>query len=191
MRSALAEQTGAAILLAAGFARRFGSDKRSFVLEDGRPMLQATVATYATVFERLTVVMRPEDTELAAQIAGCDVTVARHAYLGMGHSLSAGIRSLPDVDFVFVGLGDMPFIEAATLRQLVDVMSQLDEAAIVQPVYHSSTGHPVGFGRAHLKALAQLTGDVGAKSVVQAHGERVQAVAVDDEGVIRDLDVPP
>ena len=64
MRSALAEQTGAAILLAAGFARRFGSDKRSFVLEDGRPMLQATVATYATVFERLTVVMRPEDTEL-------------------------------------------------------------------------------------------------------------------------------
>lgn len=149
------------------------------------------MATYSAVFERLTVVMRPEDTELAAQISDCSVTVANDAHLGMGHSLSAGMRSLQGVDFVFVGLGDMPFIETATLRQLVDAMTKLDAAAIVQPVYRESTGHPVGFGHAHLKALAQLTGDVGAKSVVRAHSKQVYEVVVDDEGVIRDIDIPP
>ena len=154
-------------------------------------MLHATVATYLAVFELLTVVMRPEDTALAAQISGCDIIYAGDAHLGMGHSLSAGMLSLPPVDFAFVGLADMPFIATATLRELVDCMGQLDDHAIVQPFYRDSPGHPVGFGRAHFDALSNLTGDVGAKAVVQTHGSQLRAVQVDDVGVIRDLDVPP
>ena len=154
-------------------------------------MLHATVATYLAVFEFLTVVMRPEDTALAAQISGCDITYAGDAHLGMGHSLSAGMRSLPPVDFAFIGLADMPFIATATLQELVDCMGQLDDDAIVQPFYRDTPGHPVGFGRAHFDALSNLTGDVGAKAVVQTHRSQLRTVEVDDAGVIRDLDVPP
>ncbi|MCZ6657889.1 MAG: nucleotidyltransferase family protein [Gammaproteobacteria bacterium] len=187
----LAERTGAAILLAAGFSRRFGTDKRQFTLDDGQPMLPATIATYLAVFEFLTVVMRPEDTALAAQISGCNIVYAGDAHLGMGHSLSAGMRSLLPVDFAFIGLADMPFIATSTLQQLIDCMGQLDDDAIVQPFYRDTPGHPVGFGRAHFDALSNLTGDVGAKTVVQTHGAQLRAVKIDDAGVVRDLDVPP
>ena len=154
-------------------------------------MLTATASTFATVFEHLTVVMRPEDAELAAHLAGIGVTYAEQAHLGMGQSLSAGIRALHPVDFVFVGLADMPFLKIDTLRELVGVMEPLDDDAIVQPVYRSTPGHPVGFGRAHFDALSKLTGDVGAKAVVAAERTYLRQVIVDDPGVIRDVDVPP
>jgi molybdenum cofactor cytidylyltransferase len=48
----------------------------------------------------------------------------------------------------------------------------------------------VGFGAACLAALAGLTGDDGAKSVVAAHRDSLARIDVDDAGTLADVDRP-
>jgi molybdenum cofactor cytidylyltransferase len=192
--------TGGAILLAAGYGRRFGSDKRCHRLADGTPLLTASLRAYAPAFPRLIVVLRPDDRALAAAVAS--ETSAAHArvvrcpdaHLGMGHSLACGVRAAAGWRYAFVALGDMAWVQADTLARLVTAMEAAAAAAddsIVQPTHRGTPGHPVGFGAGLFPALACLSGDAGARGLVGAAGPRLIRVPVDDPGVVTDLDTPP
>ena len=63
-------------------------------------------------------------------------------------------------------------------------------ALVAAPFHRGERGHPVGFGAACYAALAALTGDEGAKTVVAAQRDRVVRVEVDDAGILRDVDTP-
>jgi molybdenum cofactor cytidylyltransferase len=199
--SSTAGDDGGALLLAAGFSRRFGSDKRRHRLDDDTSLLGASVRLYAQAFDRLIVVLRPEDDDLVTDVAAATATLAAppsaprivrcaDAHLGMGHSLACGARAANGWDYLFVALADMAWIRPATLRYLRSVLAAAPRDAIVQPVYRRTPGHPVGFGAAHRNALARLSGDAGARSVLRDAGDRLIQVAVDDPGVLEDLDTP-
>ena len=49
-------------------------------------------------------------------------------------------------------------------------------------------GDPVGFGAAFYQALAALTGDEGAKTIIAAHRDRMIRIDVEDPGILRDID---
>ena len=176
-------------MLAAGFARRFGSDKRQWRMPDGRTLLEGSLARYQTGFESVLVVLRPEDRDWAGRLRGCTTVFAPEAHLGMAHSLAAGIAAAKEFDGAFIALGDMPWIKPSTLEALRRSLN--DRRAIVHPLHNGAPGHPVGFGQAHFKALMNLTGDAGAKAVLGENQQRIIAIDVADDGVIRDLDVPP
>lgn len=191
-----------ALLLGAGFSRRFGSDKRRHLvtLPDGSrvPMLCATAGLYARVFVETVVVVRVGDEDLStllARQAGVRTVVAADAAGGMGHSLAAGIRAVSGWSYAFVGLGDMPFVRPETLRELRTTMERCladgQRSCILQPWHDGRPGHPVGFGAPHFAALAALTGDEGARRVLRdAHHDLVR-LEVDDPGVLQDVDEPP
>ena len=186
---------GGALLLAAGVSRRFGADKRTHLLPDGTSLLQATANKYVGCFDHVVVVLRPTDAELARELTtrfggGLRVVTAAQAHLGMGHSLAAGIGAVGNWDYAFVALGDMPFVETATLRQLEGAMASTDGAAIIAPVFEGRPGHPVGFGHDHFEALGALTGDSGARSIIKKFAHQVVEVAVSDPGVLHDVDRP-
>ena len=183
--------TGGVIILAAGFSRRFGSDKRLFKLSSGKTLLQATCQNYRLAFTNVAVVVRAEDEALVNELGTIDTVIARDADLGMGHSLASGVSAKKHWDFLFVALGDMPFISSDTLARLVSKLTTSADGTIVQPVYQGQPGHPVGFTPAHYDTLARLQGDDGARSVVANAGARVVCLSVDDAGVIRDIDEPP
>jgi molybdenum cofactor cytidylyltransferase len=80
-----------------------------------------------------------------------------------------------------------------TLARLLEALTENmtdDPARIVVPEYRGTPGHPVGFGAAHLPALAALTGDRGARAVLQASATAPVRIDVDDPGVLRDVDRP-
>lgn len=191
-----------ALLLGAGFSRRFGSDKRRHLLTlaDGRrlPMLCATAELYARAFAETVVVVRPEDEGLRTRLAdesGVRSVIAEDAAGGMGCSLAAGIRAVSGWSYAFIGLGDMPFVSPGTLSRLRETMEQLlardRDHAILQPWHDDRPGHPVGFAAAHFGALAALTGDEGARRVLRDVPDDVVRLEVDDPGVLQDLDEPP
>lgn len=189
---------GGAVLLAAGFGRRFGSDKRRHVLADGTPLLLASLRLYRAALHDVLVVLRPEDDELADAVtheaaAGAGSTrVVRcpDAHRGMGHSLACGARAAAGWDYLFVALADMAWIRPETLLRLRETLAAAPPDAVLQPVHRGRPGHPVGFGAVHFPRLAALTGDEGARSVVRAAGTALIRLEVDDEGVLEDLDVP-
>ena len=79
----------------------------------------------------------------------------------------------------------MPFILPSSIERVVAAMA--DDAVSV-PVLGGEFGHPVGFGRAFGSALSGLSGDRGARPLFEQG--RVIEVAVDDLGVLWDVDVP-
>lgn len=189
--------SGGTLLLAAGFGRRFGADKRRQRLADGTPLLLASVARYGAIFPAVTVVLRPEDDDLAHDVlalpsrAALRVERCAEAVEGMGRSLACGAAACRHWTYLFVALGDMPWVREETLARLLAAMTDdADPQRIVIPEFRGKPGHPVGFGAAHLPALAALGGDSGARAVVQASSTPPLRVDVDDAGVLRDVDRP-
>lgn len=187
---------GGALILAAGFARRFGSDKRRHRLPDGRTLLEATACRYAAVFVNVAVVLREGEADLAEELSEACPTVrivtAGDAELGMGHSLAAGVRAVrDDWSWIAVGLGDMPWIREDTLTDLLHAFRAAEGSSIIQPRLGDRVGHPVLFGAACFAELTRLTGDAGARSVLERHRDAVRQVDVNDPGIFEDLDHPP
>lgn len=184
--------TGAVLILAAGRGRRFGSDKRRARLPDGRTLLGATVARYGEVFDRVIVVLRAGEA-LPADCAGAGVEAvgAPRADRGMGASLADGVGACADAPWLFVALGDMPWVRTPTLRTLRRAAEDAPagDSPVIQPLHDGRPGHPVGFRAPLFPALARLDGDVGARPVVRAAG-RILRVPVDDPGIRRDADTP-
>ncbi|MBG6289392.1 nucleotidyltransferase family protein [Pseudomonas nitroreducens] len=182
--------TVVALVLAAGQGSRFGADKRRAVLPDGRSLLAHSVERAQAVFDDVRVVLRAgEQADAFGLPAGCRVIHSPDAALGMGHSLAAGAASLLDSDAqaVAILLGDMPWIAPETLRALADAAGA---STILFPLHDGQRGHPVLFGRDFWPELTQLTGDEGARAVVQAHRDSCVVVEVKDAGVLRDVDTP-
>lgn len=196
----------AAILLAAGASRRFGSDKRLHRLAGGATVLDTAVGRYLAVAElsELLVVVRGDDAALAARLRGCfadprlQVLCATEARLGMGHSLAraAACVAARRPGAVLVGLADMPFVRSSTIGRLIAAYrdatggGQVAGSRIVRPEHEGEPGHPVLFDAMLLPALAALHGDIGARQVVQANRQHLLQVAVADAGVLRDVDRP-
>ena len=181
----------AALVLAAGRGRRFGSDKRVAVLPGGKRLLETTLARVMEAFDDVWVVLRPGDDPAAL---GVDprVTVVRaeRADDGMGVSLAAGIRVVAgtsDAVAVAVLLGDMPWIEVETLVKLKGLAGT---ERIVVPVFEGKRGHPVVFGKCFWGDLMDLEGDQGGKRVIDGNLQAYLPVAVKDHGVTKDMDSP-
>ncbi|PMR76592.1 nucleotidyltransferase family protein [Billgrantia endophytica] len=183
----------AALVLAAGRARRFGNDKRCASLPARGMLLAATLATLRPHFGEIRVVLGIEDDPAHLGIAkdiGTIVAVAETAEQGMGASLAAGIHALraeSQALAVAVMLGDMPWVSRESFALLC---TQASDRAIVRPFYRGQGGHPVLFGRCFWGSLEQLTGDEGARSVVCRHRDACIEVEVQDPGVVQDVDRP-
>ena len=179
------------ILLAAGRGRRFDpsgvQDKLLQRLADGDAVVVASARHLLGVLPRVIAVVPPADRGVAAALRalGCEVTVCQEADTGMGTSLAHAVAvSLPGAQAWVIALGDMPFVDPATIQALSDALVR--GADIAAPVFEGKRGNPIGFGAVHLPALLALAGDEGARRIVRA--APVVEVAVDDLGILRDVD---
>ncbi len=185
-----------AVLLAAGFSRRFGAGDKRLAPFRGTTIATSTATLYVAAFAEVRVVIRADDEALSTLLSQLPATnislcTTEEAHLGLGHSLASGCANL-EWDWAFVGLLDMPYVRRETLNTLIDACARAQDTrtTIIQPRYKEQPGHPVGFQRAHFQALSELRGDVGAKSIVEQHHKHIEFVDTGDRGVIDDIDRP-
>lgn len=186
----------AGILLAAGRGRRFDPaglrNKLLQPLADGEPVVVASARKLLAAVPRVVAVVAPDDGGVGFHLSalGCDVTVCPGADSGMAQSLTHAIRHTlawaPAPRAWLVALGDMPYVDPATLQALAAALAA--GADIAAPVLDGRRGNPVGFGAVHLDALLALRGDAGARRLLQAFP--VTEIAVRDPGIFRDVDTP-
>ena len=178
-----------AIVLAAGASRRFGADKRLHPI-DGVPLLARTLAVYCSVLPQVAVVIQPQQPSVAALVraARCRIVEAADAHQGQSRSLAAGVCAMRTHDGLLIGLADMPFVQADTLRALVAAMVEHPQH-IVRAHCRGRPGNPIGFPARLFEALTRIEGDRGARQIVAA-ADCVMAVEVDDPGIHQDVDRP-
>ena len=177
------------LLLAAGRAARFGSDKRLARLSGGQCLLNTCIATVCAADLPLRVALRSGDDALAEDLEARSIATLRcaDAPRGMGATLAEAVRQLPPWEAVLVALADMPWLRADSVRA---VAAAAGEGCICIPSFRGRRGHPVAFGARFLPDLARLDGDNGARELTVRHARAVRELALDDPGIVRDVDRP-
>ena len=159
------------LVLASGRGERFaasgGGTHKLQALLAGKPVLQHTLDAVAA--------------------SGLPWHLEDASHDGMGDTIAAAVRATPEAAGWLVLPGDLPLVQAATLRAVAHALAQ---HAVVVPMFKGTRGHPVGFSAACRDALLGLKGNQGAASVVNAHAaiNSVAYVDVADEGAVTDID---
>jgi molybdenum cofactor cytidylyltransferase len=186
----------AAIVLAAGEGRRFGSPKQLALLR-GRPLLQHVLdaANAAPGLGDVLLVLGAHADEIVAKVCGGKARVVRcdEWREGMAASLRAGAAALPsDAEAALILLGDQPLVTPALIALVLDhAAAEAAEGNAVDAVrisYDNVPGHPVLLGRKILARIPMLRGDVGARDLLSA--AEVRLVESIDTGGGVDVDTP-
>lgn len=184
----------ALILPAAGLSSRMrGGDK---LLEEvcGMPCLRAMALRGLKAGLSVIVTLPASDHPRALALAETPVrrVTVRDASEGMAASLRAGIAALPEgTEAALILPPDMPDIQSEDLGALVTAAEAQPEALILQASTEDGTpGHPILFRKALFAEFADLTGDTGARSILQAHADQRRLVALPGDRARLDLDTP-
>ena len=182
----------AAVILAAGRSTRMGRPKQILPIR-GRPMLQEVLGIFRrTRVGRVVVVLGANARKVRHSVDFQQevVVLNRRFAEGMGSSLRIGLASIgDDADAVIVALGDQPLLSSTTVDKIVETYLS-SRARVVVPVFNGRRGRPVLFDKALFPQIMKVSGDVGAREVVEKCKEGLVEVAVEDEGVLVDLDTP-
>jgi molybdenum cofactor cytidylyltransferase len=184
----------ACVLLAAGRGERFGGGKLLATLPSGKTILETTLENLCAVEAPIVLVIRNDTalrlfaTQLSAENDLLSVVINDAADTGMASSIVRGIEETGDPDGWLIALGDMPYVQSTTYGSVAEGISTAE--SIVIPTYQGERGQPVAFGRAYRDQLLAISGDTGARAIITQHPDRVQRIAVDDAGILQDIDRP-
>jgi molybdenum cofactor cytidylyltransferase len=110
---------------------------------------------------------------------------------GLSTSLKRGIAMLPaDVDGVVVCLGDMPLIAGRDVDRLIAAFNPLEGRAIIAPVRRGKRGNPLLWSRQFFPEMMALSGDQGARKLVEEHADLVAEVEMENDAIFIDIDTP-
>lgn len=181
----------AGVVLAAGTSSRMGKNKLLLQF-GGTSVLHRAVATALDAdLDPVLVVLGHESDRARAELGDIPcTTVLNHDYArGMNTSVRAGIGAVPgDAAGAVLMLADMPLVDAAMLRALVDEY-RASSAPLVLSTYGEVIAPPILYGRSLFAELEALEADACGKRVVKAH--RHEAVELRwPIAALTDLDVP-
>jgi len=176
------------ILLAAGAGSRFGGEKLLHPLADGVAIAAHAARNLLAAAPEAVAVVRWGDFPLYDMLEqeGCQVVMFKDAARGMGATLAHAIGHARSADGWVIALADMPRIAPDTVKKIIAALQ--DGALIAAPVRNGERGHPVGFGAPLREELLALSGDQGARAVIERHRGTVKLVECDDPGIVLDID---
>jgi molybdenum cofactor cytidylyltransferase len=186
----------AAIILAAGRSSRFSGRSLETKLSaelDGIALIRhVALAAAASRARPILIVTGHARSSVEAALIGLDLCyVPNPSYRqGLSSSLKAGLAALPDsTRGALILLGDMPRIPASVIDRLVSTFEAAEfEPLAVVPVHAGRRGNPVLLGRGLFPRLAELTGDRGARGLIDELKSGVIECLVEEKGIEIDVD---
>lgn len=182
------------VLLAAGKGTRFaaagGEGNKLLAMYpnqkgDQVPLLAFSLSQAVASGLPVRLVTRADETAVIAlaQQFGAALTLVDSA--GSGETIAAGVRDSGDLDGWLIAPADMGWLRSDDYLQVAAALTADDAQA--RMMFEEVPGHPVGFGKAYAAALMQLSGDEGARQLLDK--AKLQCLA-GHSGVIKDADLP-
>jgi molybdenum cofactor cytidylyltransferase len=184
----------AAVILAAGQSRRMGPSNKLLADVAGKPMVvHVADAVQSSQARPVLAVVGHQADAVRAALAGHDIMFIDNPDYdeGISGSLKHGLRALPrGIDGAIICLGDMPRVTATQIDRLVAAFNPVEGRAICVPTFNGKRGNPVLFARRFFEEMESVSGDVGARHLIGEAPELVCEVAMEDRGVLLDIDTP-
>jgi molybdenum cofactor cytidylyltransferase len=179
----------AGVVPAAGRSSRFGGMKLLADV-DGQPLLNRTLSSLieAGVAPVVVAISQAEPLDAASLMGHANVrtVVNRDPSRGMFSSIQCGI-AVAKADVIVLLPADMPFVKTMTVSLVGRTC--LETGRVVVPVFNGRRGHPIGIPGNLRDGLLMMPPDRSLKDALAALGEELLTIEVEDEGVLRDVDV--
>ena len=180
----------AAVVLAAGASSRLGSPK-ALLRRGGVSAVQQVVATAAwSGCTPCVVVVRPNAPEVqaAAKEARVPVEIVESMRPETGRTGSAkrGIIAAKS-PAALIWPVDRPAAHKETERRLIELYKR-EQSEVIVPVHGGKRGHPIIIAGRALWEVVGLDDNAPLHEVVHSDSKRVREVAVDDPGILVNLD---
>lgn len=179
------------VILAAGRSTRMGERNKLTTDWKGKPLvLHVTEAALKSHLLKVIVVTGHQANQLATLLGPDVIKVHNPDYRdGMASSLRAGIAQGRQLGAaaILILLGDMPLVTSHHIDLLLHEMRESPPDCIVQALGGGRHGNPVLFPACYFDELLKVEGDNGAKTVIEAHREKVKTVEI-GQAARRDFD---
>ena len=184
----------AAIILAAGGSRRLGQPKQ-LLTHHGETLLNRAVRIACEAGATPVIAVLGADFEQVLRSIKSHNVISVHNdrwRQGMGGSIDVGMRALsvsaPEATGVLLMGCDQPRLTADHLRTLTATFSAADSPTIAVSSYAEVQGIPAIFPRESFDQLRAISGDKGARAIIE--GASFPVVTIEFEGGEVEIDTP-
>ena len=186
----------AGIILAAGASTRFGQPKQLLRLKDRYLIEWVLDAALDARLKRIILVLGYAHQKIQQTLGKkldhpkIKIEINPHYKDGQSSSLQIGLSSVRDTyPAVMFLLADQPLVDAVTLNFLLNQFWSTDKNICV-PTSAGSIGNPCIFGSRFYPQIMKISGDIGARRIIQTNPQQVQKVQIQNPHFFLDIDTP-
>ena len=178
-----------AILLAAGQSKRMGGENKLTKKIQGVPLIKHSVKNIlAASIDELIIILGYQK-EIIEKLIDKNKKIKsvfnKDFESGMASSIKVGLNHLSkNTEYFFICLGDMPMVNSDIYNQLIKSRNQKN---IIVPTYNSQQGNPVLFDKSMKEKVMDITGDVGAKKILELNKDKILNLEINDQSITKDF----
>ena len=173
-----------AILLAAGQSKRMNGENKLTKEIQGIPLIKLSVKNIlASSIGELIIVLGYQK-EIIEKLIDKNEKIKfvfnKDFESGMASSIKTGLDNLSEkTEAFFICLGDMPMVSHDIYNQLI---KSKDNKEIIVPTYK---GNPVLFDKSMKEKVLDITGDVGAKKILELNKDKILNLEINDQSITK------
>jgi len=179
-----------AILLAAGQSKRMAGENKLTKEIKGSPLIKHSIKNIlASSIDELIIVLGYQK-EIIEKLIDKNEKIKfvfnKDFESGMASSIKAGLKHLSNkTEAFFICLGDMPMINHNIYNQLIKSKNSKE---IIVPTYMGQQGNPVLFDKSMKEKVVDISGDVGAKKILELNKDKILSLEINERSIIRSFD---
>jgi len=176
-----------AILLAAGQSKRMDGENKLTKEIQGVPLIKHSVKNIlASSVDELIIVLGYQK-EIIEKLIDKNNKIKfvfnKDFENGMASSIKTGLDNLSEkTEAFFICLGDMPMVNHDIYNQLI---KSKDNKEIIVPTYKGQQGNPVLFDKSMKETVMNITGDVGAKKILELNKDKILNLEINDQSIVK------
>lgn len=169
------------VILAAGSSTRLGQPKQLLEFQGTTLVQRITQIAVSAVKKPVVVILGANCSLIHSQLTHLPVHIVYNPDWprGMTSSIRKGLLALlyysPDTDGAIFAVCDQPYITSDLFLEMISVGS-ISQKPIVACLYNNVLGTPVLFKKEYFDVLLALKDTEGARTILQAHPESIEAV---------------
>jgi len=192
------------VVLAAGMSTRMGRNKLLLTFRDKPLVVHAVDTLLASKAGEIIVVLGHESQKVWDQLEDYAGPVSNGGQRrlvrlvknpdyrdGLSTSVRTGVQAVsPEAEAIMIYLADQPLLEPADVDRIIAAFAtaKVNDKMIVVPFFKGERGNPVLLDASLRDSILGIVGDVGCKGVIKRYPEKVYAIEMENDHVVRDVD---
>ncbi len=178
-----------AILLVAGQSKRMNGENKLTKEIQGAPLIKHSVKNIlaSSIDELIVVLGHQKETieKLINKNEKIKFVFNKDFESGIASSIKTGLNILSEkTEAFFICLGDMPMVNPNIYNQLI---KSINKREIIVPTYKGQQGNPVLFAKSMKEKIINISGDVGAKKILELNKDKILNLEINDQCVTKDF----